>query len=135
MSAEEILRAIEHYGLTVFGPPRGKVAKGCEWHARDEAGDRQGWGSTPAEAVEAAVATKPQHNGFLCQVCGEDLCEHGAAKLNGLTCVECGEDQYDTPRGTTCRNGHGGVDGYDPNKAVLAKCPSLKPTGEWDFLE
>ena len=63
VSPEQILRAMEHYGLTLFGPPRTGVPKNRRWHARDEECTRQGWGSTPAEAVEAAIAiaiTKPE---------------------------------------------------------------------------
>ncbi len=65
MNADQILRAMEYYGLTVFGPPRSRVDESRKWYARNAAGDRQGWGSIPAEAVEAAVSieerTTEQH--------------------------------------------------------------------------
>ncbi len=58
MNSEQILRAMEHYGLTVFGPPHSGVPEDKRWYARDAAGDRQGWGANPAEAIEAAVSIK-----------------------------------------------------------------------------
>ncbi len=58
MNADQILRAMEHYGLTVFGPPRSGVDEGREWYARDAAGDHQGWGANPAEAIKNAVSIK-----------------------------------------------------------------------------
>jgi len=33
---------------------------------------------------------------------------------NGLLCELCGEDQFETRSGPTCKNGHGGVLGVDP---------------------
>ena len=34
-------------------------------------------------------------------------------KYTGTRCALCGEDQYDTPSGITCKNGHGGADSLD----------------------
>jgi len=31
--------------------------------------------------------------------------------LNGLICSICGKPQFDSPSGTVCENGHGGVEG------------------------
>ena len=33
---------------------------------------------------------------------------------NGLLCAECREPQFTTPGGPSCKNGHGGADGVDP---------------------
>jgi hypothetical protein len=34
-------------------------------------------------------------------------------KYTGTRCAKCGEDQFDTPSGITCKNGHGGADSID----------------------
>lgn len=34
--------------------------------------------------------------------------------LNGLNCSVCGAAQFESPSGTTCTNGHGGVHGVEP---------------------
>jgi hypothetical protein len=34
-------------------------------------------------------------------------------KYTGTRCANCGEDQFDTPSGVTCKNGHGGADSID----------------------
>jgi len=36
--------------------------------------------------------------------------------LNGLVCKICGQEQFDTPSGTSCINGHGGVEGIKKRK-------------------
>lgn len=33
-------------------------------------------------------------------------------ETNGLKCSVCGDFQYRTPGGASCKNGHGGADGY-----------------------
>lgn len=40
--------------------------------------------------------------------------EQKAPKKNGLVCSVCKSPQYDTPSGTICDNGHGGVEGEQP---------------------
>ncbi len=56
MSAEEVLRAVEHYRLSVFAPTPGTGVKpGSEWLARSGSGEMLGFGATPSEAVAAAV--------------------------------------------------------------------------------
>lgn len=34
-------------------------------------------------------------------------------KMTGTRCSMCGADQFDTPHGVTCKNGHGGADAID----------------------
>lgn len=55
MTPEQILRAIEHYGLSLIGPTACGTRPGTEWIARSMNAERLGHGSTPREAVEAAV--------------------------------------------------------------------------------
>lgn len=46
-------------------------------------------------------------------------------QLNGLVCKMCGEDQFETRSGTTCKNGHGGVEGVKKVKKMNGKKPIL----------
>lgn len=54
-TAETILKAMVYHGLTVFSPTLNGVRDGTQWYARNSDGTMQGFGPTPAKAVEAAV--------------------------------------------------------------------------------
>ena len=74
MKADDVLRAIEHYQLSVFGPTPNGVREGTEWYACNDIRTKQGFGRTPAEAVETAVTGRE--------------CEYNQTELG----TECGGD-------------------------------------------
>ena len=59
LTAEQAIKAIEHYELNVLAPTASGVKDQSRWYVCSTDRTRYGFGSTAIEAIEAATKHKP----------------------------------------------------------------------------